>query len=225
VLMPGLDGTGKLFAPIIPFLEPHFELTIVTYPDLDSFSDYVDCAQNQLPSTPGFSLLAESFSGPVALALMAQQPGRIGPSILSATFARSPLAALTRMANYVPEQMFSIGALNEFCLDVLEVSDDDQSETQPLPLNVTEQLDGALLKHRIAVLSRIDVSALLPGIEVPILYLRARRDQIVAESDARMMQQYLPDVERVDIDAPHLLLQTRPQQCAELILQHVQSRQ
>jgi hypothetical protein len=35
--MPGLDGTGKLFAPIIPFLQPHFNLVIVTYPDLDSF--------------------------------------------------------------------------------------------------------------------------------------------------------------------------------------------
>lgn len=225
VLMPGLDGTGKLFAPIIPLLEPHFELIMVTYPDLNSFTEYVDCAQNQLPATAGFSLLAESFSGPVALTLMSQQPDQIGPSILSATFARSPLAALTRMANYVPDQMFSIGALNEFCLDVLEINDDDQSETQPLPLNVSEQIDGALLKHRIAVLSRIDVSGLLPSIDVPILYLRALRDRIVAESDAKLMQEYLPDVNRADIDAPHLLLQTRPQRCAELILQHVQSRQ
>ena len=223
VLLPGLDGTGKLFAPIIPLLEPHFELVVVTYPDLDSFTDYVNCALNQLPQTPGFSLLAESFSGPVAMALMAQRPDLIGPSILCVTFARSPLAALTRMANYVPEQMFSIGALNEFCLDVYTTDDDDNSETLPLPLNVTEQLDGTLLKHRIAVFSRIDVSALLPNIEVPILYLHAIGDKIVAESDAQMIQQYLPDVERVDIDAPHLLLQTRPQQCAELICKHVQS--
>jgi len=119
--------------------------------------------------------------------------------------------------------MFSIGALNEFCLDVYATDDDDQSETLPLPLNVMEQLDGTLLKHRISVLSRIDVSALLPKIETPILYLHATRDRIVAESDAQMMQEYLPDVERVDIDAPHLLLQTRPQQCAELIFKHIQS--
>ena len=225
VLMPGLDGTGKLFAPIIPLLEPHFELVVVTYPDLDSFTDYVDCAQNQLPATPGFSLLAESFSGPVAMTLMAQRPDLIGPSVLCATFARSPLAALTRMANYVPEQMFSIGALNEFCLDVFKIDDEDSSETQPLPLNVTEQLDGTLLKHRISVLSRIDVSALLPNIQVPILYLHAERDRIVSENDAQMMQEYLPNVDRVDIDAPHLLLQTRPQQCAELIVKHVQSHE
>jgi pimeloyl-ACP methyl ester carboxylesterase len=223
--MPGLDGTGKLFAPIIPLLEQHFELSIVTYPDLDSFADYIDCARNQLPETPGFSLLAESFSGPVALALMAQQPGQIGPSVLSTTFVRSPLAALTRMANYVPEQVFSIGALSEFCLDVYDIEDEDFSETQPLPLNVMEQLDGVLLKQRISVLSRIDISALLPDIEVPILYLRAVQDRIVAESDAQMIQNYLPDVERVDIDAPHLLLQTRPQQCAELIINYIHSRE
>ena len=223
VLMPGLDGTGKLFAPIIPWLEAHFELVIVTYPDLDSFTEYVDCALNQLPAAPGFSLLAESISGPVALAVMAQQPGLIGPSVLATTFARSPLAALTSMSTCVPEHMFSIGLLNEFCLDVQETGVDDPSETQPLPLNVTEQLDGTLLKHRISVLGRIDVSALLPNIEVPILYLRALRDRIVAESDAQMIQEHLPNVDRVDIEAPHLLLQTQPQQCAELIIKHVQS--
>jgi pimeloyl-ACP methyl ester carboxylesterase len=188
--MPGLDGTGKLFAPIIPLLEQHFELTIVTYPDLDSFSDYIDCAQRQLPETPGFTQLAESFSDPVAMALMARQPDQIGASVLAATFVRSPLAALTRMANYIPEQVFSIGALSEFALDVYETEDEDLSETLPLPLNITEQLDGGLLKHRIAVFSRIDISAMLPDIEVPILYLHALRDRIVTETDAQMIEEY-----------------------------------
>lgn len=223
VLMPGLDGTGKLFAPLIPLLEPHFKLIIVTYPDLDSFNEYIECAQGQLPEEDGFSLVAESFSGPVAMTLMARRPGRFGPSVLSTTFARSPLAALTRMANYVPEQMFSIGALSEFCLDVYDLKDEDFSETQPLPLNVMEQLDGVLLKHRISVLSRIDVSALLPEIETSILYLHGTHDRIVSENDAQLLQAYLPNVNRVDIDAPHLLLQTQPQRSAELIFNHVQA--
>lgn len=221
--MPGLDGTGRLFGPIIPLLKPLFELVTVTYPDLDSFSEYVDCAQNQLPPEPGYSIVAESFSGPVALALMARQHNQIGPSVLSATFARSPLAELTRMANYIPDHMFSIGASSEFSQDVYALDGEDLSQTQPLPVNVTDQLDGAVLKHRCQVLSRIDVSALLPGIEIPILYLHAKHDRIVAESHAEMMQQNLPNVQRVDIDAPHLLLQTRPKRCAELILKHVQT--
>jgi pimeloyl-ACP methyl ester carboxylesterase len=222
VLMPGLDGTGKLFAPIIPLLKPQFDLVFVTYPDLNSFADYIDCAQSQLPDEPGFSLLAESFSGPVAMALLAQHPEPVGPSVIAASFVRSPLATLTRMANYTPDQMFSIGALSDFCLDVNEAENEDFSETQPLPLNVTEEIDGVLLKHRISVFSRIDVSALLPEIDAPILYLHALRDRITSEKDAQMMQNYLPNVNRVDIDGPHLLLQNQPQLCAELIIKHIQ---
>jgi len=221
VLMPGLEGTGKLFAPLLPWLESHFELNVITYPDLNSFQDYIDCAQNQLPAEPGYSLLAESFSGPVAIALLAQRPDQIGPSVLCATFARSPLATLTQMSNKVPRQMFSIGALGEYCLDVHASLDEDSSETQPLPLNITEQLDGVVLKHRLAVLSRIDVSALLPQITVPMLLLHGLRDRIVSDLEARLIEQNLPGVKRVDIDAAHLLLQTRPQQCAELIIRHI----
>ncbi|MGD2172774.1 MAG: alpha/beta hydrolase [Gammaproteobacteria bacterium] len=221
--MPGLDGTGKLFTPLIPWLDAHFELLVVTYPDLNSFQEYIDCAQNQLPVEPGFSLLAESFSGPVAMALMAHRPAQIGPSVLCATFARSPLVNLTAMANHVPEQMFSIGALSEFCMDVYEVEDEDFSETQPLPLNVTEQIDGSVLKHRISVMSRIDVSALLPQIEAPVLCLHGLRDRIASDQDAQMIEDFLPGARRVNIDAPHLLLQTRPEECARRIIEHIRA--
>lgn len=221
VLMPGFEGNGKLFAPIIPWLEPHFRLEVVKYPDLNSFDDYLECAQNQLPAEPGYSLLAESFSGPVAIALLAQRPAQIGPSVLCSTFARSPLATLTKVANHVPQQMFSIGTLSEFCLDAQASYDEDVSETQPLPLNITEQLDGVVLRHRIAVMSRIDVSALLPQIEASMLLLHGRRDRIVSELEARLIEKNLPAVRRVDLDAPHLLLQIRPQQCAEHIIRHV----
>ncbi len=221
-MLPGLDGTGKLFSPIIPHLEAHFDLTIVTYPDLGSFNDYVDSARNQLPESSAISLLAESLSGPIAISLMAQRAGQFGSAILSSTFARSPLAAMTHLAKHVPQQMFSIGALSDFYLDVDAEENQDFSETQPLPLNVMDQVDGVVLRHRIEVMSRIDVSALLPQIDVPVLYLRAKRDRIVSDSDAEMIQQNLPKVARINLDAPHLLLQTRPQECADLIIKHVE---
>ncbi len=225
VLMPGLDSTGKLFEPVIPLLRPQFDLVVVTYPDLGSFNDYVDCALGQLPTTPGYSLVAESFSGPVAMAVMTQRMDQIGPSVLCAAFARSPLATMTQMANYIPSQVFSIGALGELCEDVYEVKDDDFSETQPLPLNVTSQLDGTLLKNKLTALSRIDVSALLPGISLPILQLHGTRDRIVSGHDADLIEEALPAVTRIDLDAPHLLLQTLPHRCAELITQHVTGRE
>ncbi len=221
VLMPGLDGTGRLFEPVIPLLKEHFRISVVTYPDLDSFNDYINCARSQLPPEPGYSILAESFSGPVALALMAQQGDQIGPSVLTATFSRSPLQALTRLAGIIPSQMFSIGTLNEYCLDVFAYSSGDDTDTKPLAVDVTEQLDGALLKHRIQVLSRIDVTTMLADVQVPLLYLRATRDRVVSEGHAELLQNSLPNMRRVDIDAPHLLLQTRPRECCDHIFQHL----
>src|SRR4051812_39088310 len=32
LLLPGLDGTGRLFAPILPFLESHFDCRTIEYP-------------------------------------------------------------------------------------------------------------------------------------------------------------------------------------------------
>lgn len=221
--MPGLDGTGKLFAPIIPLLEPHFDLSVVTYPDLGSFNDYIECAQNQLPSAPGYSVLAESFSGPVAMAIMANRPDQVGPSVLCSAFARSPLVALSRLANQVPAGMFSIGALADFCLEVSDVDSEDLSETQPLPVSVTAQLDGTVLKHKIEVLSRIDVSALLAQVKVAILQLQGLQDRVVSAVDAQMVQQNLPAVRRVDIDGPHLLLQSHPRECADQIVAHLRA--
>ncbi len=221
--MPGLDGTGKLFSPIIPLLEPHFELSVVTYPDLGSFADYIECAQNQLPPAADYSVLAESFSAPVAIAIMANRPGQVGPSVLCSAFARSPLVALNRMASQVPTGMFSIGALSDFCLEVSDIDSEDNSETQPLPVSVTAQLDGTVLKHKIEVLSRIDVSALLPQVSVPILQLHGLRDRVVSDADAQMVQQNLPAVRRVDIDGPHLLLQSHPRECTEQIVGHLRA--
>ena len=220
VLMPGFDGTGKLFEPIIPLLEPHFNLTVVTYPDLGSFNEYIDCAYHQLPLEPGYSLLAESFSGPIALTLMSRLQDQIGPSVLCSTFCRSPLQTMTEMLNQIPDQMFSLGALGSFCFDVDDDFDEDFTDTQPIPVNVTAQLDGAVLKHLISVLSRIDVSALLPDIQTSILFLQGTHDKLVPDSHAQMIEQYLPNVHRVNLDGPHMLLQTNPHLCVDLIVNH-----
>jgi len=89
VLMPGLDGSGELFAPLLPLIDRHFDIIVVRYPDLCSFDDYVNHARACLPDGGPVALLAESFSSPVALTLMAEDRSRIGGAVLSAGFACS----------------------------------------------------------------------------------------------------------------------------------------
>ncbi len=42
VLLPGLDGTGDLFAPLVDALDPNVPTQIVRYPLADA-SDYATC--------------------------------------------------------------------------------------------------------------------------------------------------------------------------------------
>ena len=64
VLLPGMDGTGELFAPFIAALGSQFPVTIVRYPETQAL-DYAGLeavARALLPVGSPFVLLGESFS-------------------------------------------------------------------------------------------------------------------------------------------------------------------
>src|SRR5688572_22228863 len=95
VLLPGLDGTGKLFAPLLGALEPEFECQVVSYPDsLTDYAAHEAHVRAVLPKDRPFMVLGESFSGPIAVRLGANPPPSLAGIILSASFLRSPHAWL-----------------------------------------------------------------------------------------------------------------------------------
>lgn len=51
----------------------------------------------------------------------------------------------------------------------------------------------------------------------PVLFLQPTRDRIVSDRLSRQLRQALPRVKVQRIDGPHLLLQSRPAQCAAAI--------
>ena len=76
VLLPGLDGTGRLFKDFIAALPPTLSAVAVAYPG-DRCLPYADLAaivQSNLPTPEPFVLVAESFSTPLAIACAAKQP-------------------------------------------------------------------------------------------------------------------------------------------------------
>ena len=94
VLLPGMDGTGLMFGPILPFLEG-LDPRVVRYPaELTSYPDCLAFARAQLPLDRPFLLLGESFSGPIAIALAAERPEGLQGLVLCVTFARNPSPGL-----------------------------------------------------------------------------------------------------------------------------------
>ena len=91
-LLPGLDGTGQLFHPLSANLPEYLVPCLIQYPP-DIFLDYnllVKYARERISTDKPFVLLAESFSGPVALELAASQRCNLVAVILCATFISNP---------------------------------------------------------------------------------------------------------------------------------------
>ena len=218
VLLPGLDGTGELFAALLQALGDDVTTTVVRYGNELTFDEYVESAAKALPER--CVLIAESFSGPVAIAVAARHPGKVLGLVLCATFAVSPFRTLLRGARFIPARLFRPSPLtpamvNHFCFNGASVS------LRASPVAVLSTVPPAIMRARLSCLAAVDVRPLLSRIASPVLYLRASADRIVSSRLSRELTSQLPNVRVTEIDGPHLLLQSRPAECAAAIMSFV----
>lgn len=215
VLLPGFDGTGELFESFIRELGPEWPIHVVRYRDEVNFQDYVDSVASRLPERD-VVLIAESFSGPIAIALLARYEARIRAAVLCATFATTPFRALTRLARFVPSAAFGMNAgrgalLRRFCLDA---ACDPQLFRDVLTIG--RSLPPLTIKRRLELLASVDVRATCGRIRQPVLIMEAVRDRLLGRRPAEL-RALLPDATISVLDGPHLLLQAQPRQSAEAI--------
>ncbi|NUN52391.1 MAG: alpha/beta hydrolase [Planctomycetaceae bacterium] len=219
LLLPGMDGTGELFRPLLPRLPPWIEPRVVAYPprvllDEAGLRDHVRAAA---PREGPWFLLGESFSGPVAVDFAATRPPGLRGLLLSATFASCPVSpALRSLRALAAPALFRVPLTAMFVRGFLAGSD-CPPEVMDLVLDLAPRLDPAVMAHRLRQVLDRDVTGLLPGIGVPVLYLQASRDLLV---DARCRDDLaagIPGMRTEVLDAPHLLLQVRPREAAAAI--------
>ncbi|WP_222432862.1 alpha/beta fold hydrolase [Caenimonas sedimenti] len=102
VLLPGMDGTGELFAPFIAAYGGATQ--VVRYPPTAvlNYAGLEEVARSALPRGEPFVLLGESFSGPIAISLAASRPPNLLGVILCCTFARNPRPFLGPFRSLLP---------------------------------------------------------------------------------------------------------------------------
>lgn len=222
-LLPGLDGTGELFSPIIPFLEDHFEVHVVRYKNEVTFSEYAESAANQLPSNCSVSLIAESFSGPIAISLLARNDMNFLASVLSATFCKSPLPFLTQLSKHVPEIMFRSNPISKTFLDLLVTGADSSLEVRNKVRELLNTVSPSQFQSRVNIINEVDVTQELKNIDVPLLYIQATKDKIVFEGSGTEIMKHANDLRIEKVEGSHMILQNQPEKCAELIISHVTS--
>lgn len=226
VLLPGLDGTGDLFAPFMASLPKQIATVVVRYPGNQSLSypQILDLVQSSLPPADPFVLLAESFSTPVAIQCAAKNPPNLNGLILCAGFASSPAHGWRRFigSSFAPPA-FRL-PLPKFVVSRMLLGLDPPAPLLALVRDAIRSVNPSVLSTRLRAVLACDVRAELAQVAAPILYLNASQDRLVPQSCLEEIKRITPQVEIAAIAGPHLLLQREPQRAAHAVADFVQQR-
>lgn len=222
-LLPGLDGTGRLYRRLATELLSDFDVRILDYA-VDEFDGYEGLAEIlalRLPRDRPFLIVAESFAGPLAVLLAAAQPHGLQGVVIAASFLRNPVARarfLSRILRLLPT---SVPPPLPMLEAVLMSGWKDVEVRRELEASLRLVKPG-VLKARLMATLQVDVREEFQRITAPVLYLRARRDRLLqsgVEKDFAM-----PGAWRVDIEAPHFVFQAVASQAAEAVRNFLRDR-
>ena len=219
VFMPGMDGTGLSFEPVLPLLPKNAKITIVRYPaeKLLSFDETVECAAAQIPAGDPPIVIAESFSGPVAIKMIGAGRVKAKALILCATFAKSPRPLVWRVMRFLRLPMLIKPEMPKRFFKVVIGNDKLIDELLPLWKKVHARVPARVMQHRLKIINETDVTAWLAKIKIPCCYLQALNDRLVPASCAEKIRKIAPFVEIKKIAASHFILQAEPQACLNAI--------
>lgn len=102
LLLPGMDGTGQLFEPLLRAWPGDLAPTVMSLNHLSagSYREQVAQLRGQLSAAP-VVIVAESYSGPIAYALCRELGSRVAGVVFLASFVSRP-CGVVRLARRLP---------------------------------------------------------------------------------------------------------------------------
>ena len=217
VLLPGLDGTGKLFVPLIEALANSIDVQVITYPlnKEQSYNELIEYVKQNLPKED-FILLAESFSGPIAYQVALSKPNQLKSLILVATFLENPRPFLLKfipssrvLALPIPtilSRMFFLGFSVE--RKIIELFNETIKTVLP-----------SVIQYRLKEITQLKPSS--QKVKLKTTYIQASNDKLVPSKSLKDWQKVCDDIDVFKVKGEHFILQANPIRCAEVVTEVV----
>ncbi|MGO4894432.1 alpha/beta fold hydrolase [Flavobacterium sp. W21_SRS_FM6] len=216
LLLPGIDGSGKLYAPLLDVLPSNIKVQLAPLPEA-LFTDHSEIANHVLAtlSDKRYVILAESFSGRTAYELCRLAPKKFVYVVFGASFITQP-SRLLSFARFMPLRLLNTTFLAKVLVGGLAMKLLLKNKlTNPFIHNLTA-LPGAFLKNRLRLIHQLPQPNLI--MDVPCLIVTAKQDRLVScEASAAIKRVFSQHAEQ-KIRGPHCLVQTRPKHFAKVFL-------
>jgi pimeloyl-ACP methyl ester carboxylesterase len=197
---------------------------VISYPAQADITteEYLSLISAQCPQEP-YVMIAESFSGPLAIEFVSAKPLNLKALILCGSFVKNPLGLIGRVAFYLSQYFLCkfklpISTLRNFLLE----KETPLEEVQKIS-EVIHSVDPVCLKSRMKHVLYNDVSEKFRTLEIPLLYVRGSKDRMVRKANSLGMQKINPALEITEVASPHFILQTHSDIVVGKILQFLNS--
>jgi len=222
VLLPGMDGTGKLFAPLIGLFSEGSQVKVIDYP-VDKNLDYTQLEayiRSRLPVREPFILVAESFSGFLAYTIACDPPKNLRSIVFVATFLSPPNRLIHYLIKLPLKWLFRLPVPGVLIRHFLLGTDADDNLIA-LFQKVLRYLPGDLLASRITLMSQLRIRD-VQIINLPCAYIFATEDKLISRNHIDEFRSSIPHIEIIELRAPHFILQSKPLECIEVIKRYLE---
>ena len=217
VLLSGLDGTGKLFAPFIASLPKNIETQIIAYPtDKElSYEALVSLVIAELPTEENFTLLAESFSGYIAYQIALRKPKNLKSLIFVATFLENPRPILSKLLPLIPMRLILSLPMPYFVAKNFLLGDENLVDKLQETL---KEVPSKILYFRL--LEIVKLSEATKKVALKTVYIQASNDKLIPKRAYKVFERLFANIECFELEGSHLILQGNPKDAVRVVERH-----
>lgn len=220
VLLPGLDGTGELFQPLINFIPERITTILISYPrDRQcGYSELKTIVMDALPVKTDFFILGESFAGPLAIMIAGERPEGLKGLILCATFIRNPFRFIPSWIKFI--SVSPIYRLWPLLIRVRAMYAGGKFKgLAEMAIKAIKTVKPDVIAGRVKSIFEVNVEKELGSCDVPILYIMGEEDRLIKKHNFVEIKKIRADVLLKRIKSKHFVLQLEPLKAAEELVE------
>ncbi len=222
IIFPGMHGTEGLLTDFC-LLSPERFLVVLKNLPLNILNGYGSIANGiaeTLPAKDKLLLIAESFSGPIAVKMASGYPDKIWGVVLVASFIDPPVTSLIQRLPW--KLLFSWPLPEIICRWLLLSNEASRRDVRKIQKSLS-QIPPEVMANRLDLILGVDETESLKNVRCPLLYIQPTKDKLVPDRCWQTIKRIKPDAKCVSIDGPHFILQRNPKEAWRHIEEFVKS--
>ncbi|WP_462168577.1 alpha/beta fold hydrolase [Pseudoalteromonas lipolytica] len=215
ILLPGMDGTGKLFEPILASLPSNLDAQVITLSSLQG-NDIKSQAEEvaRLIGKQEVIIFAESYSGSIAYELAQFESVNIKHIVFAASFLSRP-SYFSKFGAITPLFILRLNLVPSFILSWLFFGSLKRNDQVKLFKQALKLVPNSTLKARLKIIASLTEPE--KQIKVPCTYIQATKDKLVNPESITVFQRLCVNLKTERVIGGHFIAQSNPKKCAEVV--------